>query len=92
MRKFLIGAVAALALGVTGASLASESLSVLPKAPEGVSSSTIRTSLESMGYRVDRIEAEHDCWEVRAVAKDNGMAIKAKYDLATGELIRAKLH
>lgn len=92
MRKFLVGTVAALALGATGASLASESQSAPPKVPEGVSSSTIRTSLESMGYRVDRIEAEHDCWEVRAVAKDNGIAIKAKYDRVTGELVRAKLH
>jgi uncharacterized protein YpmB len=90
MRKLLIGTVAALAVGTAGASLAGESQRVVPKALDGVSSETIRTTLESMGYRVDRVEAEHDYWEVQAV-NDSGLPIKTKYDFATGELIRAKL-
>lgn len=89
MQKFLMGAVAIVALSAAGASVAGEAQHVVSKA-DRVSGEAIRASLESMGYRVDRLEAEHDCWEVRAV-NDSGLPIKAKYDRATGELIRAKL-
>jgi hypothetical protein len=90
MRTFIIGAVAVLTLGVAGAAVAEEKLSVSPIASERVSGETIRIRLESMGYRVDRLEAEHDCWKARAV-NDSGFPIKVKYDRATGELIQAKL-
>jgi hypothetical protein len=65
-------------------------LEVLPKSSDRVSAEIIRTKLESMGYRVNRFEAEHNCWEVRAV-NDSGFPIKAKYNLTTGELMQAKL-
>ena len=75
---FLIGAVAALALGATGASMTAErALGVFPKVSDRVSGETFRTRLESMVYRVDRREAEHDCWAVRAM-NDSGFPIKAK--------------
>ena len=91
MRKLIIGAVAALTLTAVGGAVAGEALGMFPKASERVSGNTVRTKLEGMGYRVDRLlEAEHDCWEVRAV-NDSGFPIKAKYDLATGELMQAKL-
>lgn len=88
--QLIIGVVAALTLTAVGGAVGSEALGVYPKPSERVSGEVIRTKLESMGYRVDRLEAEHDCWEVRAV-NDSGFPIKAKYDRATGELIQARL-
>lgn len=90
MQKLVIGAVAALTLAAAGAAVAGESLGVFAKGSDRVSSEIIRTKLESMGYRVNRLEAEHNCWEVRAV-NDSGFPIKAKYNLTTGELMQAKL-
>lgn len=90
MQKLVIGTVAALTLAAAGAAVAGESLGVFPKGSDQVSGEMIRTKLESMGYRVDRLEAEHGCWEARAV-NDSGFPIKAKYDLTTGELKQAKL-
>jgi len=90
MRKFLMGAAAALVLGTAGATVAAESSRVFPKAADGISGETIRAKLGSMGYRVDRLEAEHGYWEAVAV-NDSGLPVKLKYDRGTGELINAKL-
>jgi hypothetical protein len=90
MQKLVLGAVAALTLAAASAAVSGETLRVFPKGSDRVSGEMIRTKLESMGYRVDRLEAEHDCWEVRAV-NDSGLPIKVRYDLITGELMQAKL-
>ena len=90
MRKFLMGAAAALILGAAGATVAAESSGAFPKASGGISGEMIRANLESMGYRVDRLEAEHGYWEVVAV-NDTGLPIKVKYDQGTGEMISANL-
>lgn len=55
-----------------------------------IATSKVSKELEDLGYRVDRIKAEHGCYEVRAV-NDSGFPIKAVYAQATGELIRAGL-
>ena len=52
--------------------------------------SAVSKGLEDLGYRVSRIEAEHGCYEVRAV-NDSGFPIKATYARATGELVQARL-
>jgi hypothetical protein len=90
MRTFVIPTAAAVAFGAAGAAIASESRDAAAAASNGVSSDTIRTNLESMGYRVSRIEAEHGRYEVRAV-NDSGLPIEVIYDGRTGELVRAKL-
>jgi hypothetical protein len=59
-------------------------------AGRAVAASEMSKGLESLGYRVDRIEAEHGCYEVRAV-NDSGFPIKAVYVQATGELVQARL-
>ena len=55
-----------------------------------VAASEVSKGLEDLGYRVDRIKAEHGCYEVRAV-NDSGFPIKAVYAQATGELVQARL-
>ena len=84
MRKMLMTATMLL-LGA-GSALAGEAR--LASADTGVSEA-IRAGLESTGYRVDRVEAEHGGFEVRAV-NDSGFPIKATYD-GRGELLRAAL-
>lgn len=55
-----------------------------------VSSTSVRSNLQDLGYRVGKIEVEHGCYEVRAV-NESGYEIKAIYHPATGDLVRAKL-
>ena len=55
-----------------------------------VAASEVSQGLEGLGYRVDRIKAEHGCYELRAV-NDSGFPIKAVYIQATGELVTARL-
>ncbi|SCZ06589.1 PepSY domain-containing protein [Microvirga guangxiensis] len=55
-----------------------------------VAASEVSKELEAFGYRVDRLKAEHGCYEVRAV-NDSGFPIKAVYTQATGELVQARL-
>ncbi len=85
-------AAAALAFGIAAPALADEGRAACSAAPAqaGVPASAIRSSLEGLGYRVDRVKAEHGCYEVRA---DNGSGypIKAVYHVGTGELVQARL-
>jgi peptidase YpeB-like protein len=92
MRKILIAATAAVALGAAGAVIAGESSVPVRAGSNQVSSDSIRKGLEGMGYRVAGIEAEHDSYEIRAVDGDTGLPIKATYDAATGDLVKAKVH
>ncbi len=55
-----------------------------------VAASEVSRGLEDLGYRIDRIKAEHGCYEVRAV-NDSGFPIRATYAQATGELVQARL-
>jgi hypothetical protein len=91
MRKFLIAGTVAFALGVAGMAMAADSSAVGPEGSGLVSSDTIRKDLEGMDYRVVRIATEDDTYKVRATDMETGASLKLKYDLATGELIKAKL-
>jgi hypothetical protein len=77
MRTFLIATAAALAFAAAGAAIAGESRDVAPASLQSVSSDTIRTNLESMGYRVSRIVllAGHGRYEASAV-NDSGLPIE----------------
>jgi len=55
-----------------------------------VAASEVSKGLEGIGYRVDRIKAEHGCYEVRAV-NDSGVPIQALFHAGTGELVQARL-
>ena len=86
MRKVLITA-AAILVGAGSAAAAGESRHVAAPWPVR---EMVRKGLESTGYQVQRIKAEHGAYKVRAV-NDSGFPIKATYNGASGELIRAAL-
>ena len=84
---------ALLAAGLAAPAMADGSGTRCAPSPDGriVAASEVSKSLENLGYRVDSLEAEHGCYEVRAV-NDSGFPIRAVYAQATGELVRARLH
>jgi hypothetical protein len=90
--RAIIMASALLATGLAVPALADGSDSRCTRSPDGrsVTASAVSKGLEDLGYRVDRIKAEHGCYEVRAV-NDSGFPIKAVYTQATGELVQARL-
>ena len=83
---------ALLATGLAAPAMADGSGSPCAPGRDGrtVVASEVSKGLEGLGYRVDRIEAEHGCYEVRAV-NDSGLPIEAVYARATGELVQARL-
>jgi hypothetical protein len=90
--RTIIMASGLLATGLAVPALADDPDSRCTRSPDGriVAASEVSEGLEDLGYRVDRIEAEHGCYEVRAV-NDSSFPIQAVYAQATGELIRAGL-
>ena len=50
----------------------------------------IRSTLQELGYRVDRVKFDDGCLEARAV-NDSGIPIEVRYHPVTGELVRASL-
>jgi hypothetical protein len=91
MRTSLIMTAAALTLGLGGLAMAGDTDARCARNTDGrsVAASTAQRTLEDFGYRVDRVEAEHGCWEIRAV-NDSGYPIEATYN-AAGELVQARL-
>ncbi|WP_262268432.1 PepSY domain-containing protein [Microvirga yunnanensis] len=83
---------ALLAAGFAVPALADDSVNRCAPGRDGrtVAASEVSKGLEGLGYRVDRIKAEHGCYEVRAV-NDSGFPIEAVYARATGELVQARL-
>jgi len=90
--RTIIMASAFLATGLAVPALADGSDSRCTRSPDGgiVAASEVSKGLEDLAYRVDRITAEHGCYEIRAV-NDSGFPIKVVYARATGELVRAQL-
>ena len=85
MRKMLI--IAAAILAGAGSAVAGEDRHAVAQSRVV---ETIRKELESTGYQVHRVKAEHGAYKVRAV-NDSGFPITATYDGTSGELIRAAL-
>lgn len=83
---------AILAAGIAAPVLADDSGSRCMSSGAGgvVAASEVSKGLEDLGYRVSLIKSEHGCFEVRAV-NDSGFPIKAVYNQATGELVKARL-
>lgn len=92
MSKIPMLAAAALALGTAVPALASDSEPRCPAAAAGQISSpdAIRAELESAGYRIDEVELDDGCYAFKVV-NDSGYSVKATYEPATGELLRAEL-
>jgi hypothetical protein len=90
--RTIIMASALLAAGLAVPALADGPRSGCASSADGrvVAASDIGKGLEGLGYRVDRIEAEHGCYEIRAV-NDSGFPIQAVFAQGTGELVRARL-
>ena len=90
--RTIIMASALLVTGLATSALADGSDSRCAPRADGriVAASEVSKGLEDLGYRVSRIEAEHGCYELRAV-NDSGFPIKAVYIQATGELVTARL-
>ena len=56
-----------------------------------ISVQTMKRKINELGYEVRRIETEHGYFEAHLVEKQNGGAVKAQFDMTTGELVRAEL-
>ncbi len=92
MLKLITLTAAAVGLGLGGFVLADENDTrcATRSDREAVASSVITRHLEDLGYRIQRTEMEHGCYEIRAV-NDSRYPIEATYSPDTGELVSARL-
>jgi hypothetical protein len=92
MLKLIALTAAAVGLGLGGFVLADENDTrcATRSDREAVASSVITRQLEDLGYRIQRTEMEHGCYEIRAV-NDSRYPIEATYAPDTGELVSARL-
>jgi ABC-type proline/glycine betaine transport system substrate-binding protein len=92
MRKLMTLTAVAATLGFGGFALASENEVRCGTSSDrgAVASSVITKSLEDLGYRIQRMETDHGCYEIRAL-NDSGYPIEVTYAPSTGELVSAQL-
>jgi hypothetical protein len=88
MQKTMIIVGIALFLGSAGASLAAPNHS---DAPQKVTMEEMQKRIEVLGYDVRRLRVRDGVFKADIVERQNGGAVRARFDLATGELIRAEL-
>ena len=87
MRNVIIPASAALLIGTAGIGLAQDA----NNPPKRVSIEAMRQKIETLGYEVRRLKVNDGVFKAQIVERQSGGAVRAIFDLATGELIRAKL-
>lgn len=83
----LAGGTALLALGAAQADGRVRQRADVPPRSEWMSIADLSAKLESQGYRIDEIEAEHGAYEVE-MTDAKGMQVEAYLDPVTGEPIR----
>ncbi len=57
-----------------------------------ISAESMKQKIDDLGYYVRRLEFKHGLYEARIIEKEMSGGVKALFDGATGELIRAELH
>lgn len=63
-----------------------------PAAGQTISVESMKQKIGELGYEVKRLKAEHGYYEAHVVEKQSGGAVKAHFDMKTGELVRAEPH
>ncbi len=57
-----------------------------------VSVESMKQKISDLGYELRRLKAAHGYYEAHVVEKKSGGAVKAHFDMKTGELVRAEPH
>ncbi len=57
-----------------------------------ISAESMKQKIDNLGYYVRQLKFKHGLYEARIVEKEMRGGVKALFDGATGELIRAELH
>ncbi len=63
-----------------------------PVAGQTMSVESMKQKISDLGYEIKRLKAEHGYYEAHVVEKQSGGAVKAHFDVKTGELVRAEPH
>lgn len=90
MRNVLI---ATTLIGLSTAPAFAKSGNYCPKISRGemIPVETVQQKVKEMGYDIRRVRFDDGCYKVYITEKATGGEVKAYYDPATGELVRAKL-
>jgi hypothetical protein len=59
--------------------------------PPSVTIEDMQKKIEALGYDLLRVRVDDGVFKAQIVERQNGGAVTARFDVASGELIRAKL-
>jgi hypothetical protein len=93
MRTIATLTAAAVLAGTLGVALAQEGnpLGRHQPRPQALSTDTMRQKIDLLGYDVRSLKVDDGVFKARIVERQSGGLVKARFDLATGELVRAQL-
>lgn len=91
MRKPIILAAITLFTASTGAALAEHADRILHRTSPSASmpGDEFRQKIDVLGYDIRAVEVDDGAFKARIVDRESGLPVKAKFDAATGELLRA---
>lgn len=91
MRKPIMFAAIALFAATTGAALAAYADRGLHRTSAGAAMPVdeLKQKIDVLGYDVRTVEVDDGVFNARIVDRESGLPVKAKFDPATGELLRA---
>jgi hypothetical protein len=91
MRKPLIVAAVTLLAASTGAALAEHADRSLHRSSPTATMpvSALKQKINLLGYDIRSVEVDDGVFKARIVDRETGSPVKAKFDSATGELLRA---
>jgi hypothetical protein len=91
MRRIVTLAVIATLGAAIGVALADDGKVAREDGSQTTSLAAIKQNFDSLGYDVRRPKVGDGVFKVQLIDRQSGGAVKAIFDLTTGELVRAKL-
>jgi hypothetical protein len=91
MRRIVTLAVIATLGAAIGAALADDGKVAREDGSQTTSLAAMKQNIDGLGYDIRRLKVGHGVFKAQIIDRRSGGAVKAIFDLTTGELVRAKL-
>ena len=93
MKRMLSLAVVVTVVGMTGPVLghSSERECLRGSGEVPIAVDAMKKKIDGLGYMVSNLKAGASCYDALMIDRDSGGRVKAKFDMANGELVSAEL-
>ena len=91
MRRIMTMAVIATLGGTIGAALAEDGTAAREIYSQAISLDAMKQKIDALGYDGRRLKMDDGVFKAQIIDRQSGGGVKVIFDLATGELVRARL-